>query len=464
MKILFVKPTSHTDSITPPLGLGYLATALRPEHEVDIIDGPKVGLNPRKFARILAESKPDMVGFNVVSMDIYTAAVYLKVVREILPEAVTVVGGPHPSGEPEDTFYSYAPDLDYAFVGEAEKGIRVLADILERERRPSDDDLKAVPGLVWKRGHRLFSNPIYRERDLDLLGFAAWDLIDPRTYPHAPHAAFAKAFPVANISVTRGCPFECEFCAARKIQGRKIRRRSIGHVMEEIELLVNRFGTREIHIVDDNFTYKRDYALEFCEKLSRKFKDVSWTCPNGVRLDSLDEELLGAMKRSGCYAIAVGIESGTQAILDRVKKKQTIELVRQRVNMINDAGMIAVGFFGFGFHGETVEEMKNTINFSLSLPLSRAQYMFFHPMPGTDLYHKILKEHPEKLRDVYSTLGKVAYVEDGISESQLRWLHRGAFLRFYTRPRQFAQLITSMRSPSHAYYIVKRVLRWMINN
>ncbi len=461
MKVLLIKPTSHTDGITPPLGLGYLATALRPAHEVKIIDGPKVYLNRRKLARILDTFKPDMVGFSVISLDLYLTASYLKLVREVVPDAITVVGGPHPSADTEDTFYNYIPDLDYAFVGEAEKGLRMLADFLEGGE-PGEEELKSVPGLVWKEGVEFHKNPPFREADLDTLGFVAWDLMDPRTYPPAPHSAFARAFPVAPISATRGCPFECRFCAAGKIHGKKIRRRSLPHLIEEAELLVKKYGMKELHIVDDNFTFDRDYVLEFCEQLARRFPQLSWTCANGVRLDTLDKELLIAMRRSGCYALAVGIESGSQEILDQVKKKLTIEKVLEKVQLIHDTGIKVIGFFLFGFPGETIEDMHNTLRFSMQLPLTRAQYMFFHPFPGTYYYHSTMRDHPERLRALHSSFEKIAYIEENMTASQMRWMHRFAFLRFYLRPRQLFELVTSIRSPGHAYHIMQRILRWMV--
>jgi len=461
MKILLVKPTSHTDGITPPLGLGYLATALRVAHDVMIVDGPLIHLNAPKLERILNEYKPDMVGFNLISLDLYLTATYLRLIRETLPEAVTVVGGPHPSGEPEDTFYNYIPDLDYAFVGEGEKGLPMLADLLD-SGRPSAKDLKTVPGLVYRDGVEFVKNPPYIEQDMDSLGFPAWDLMNPRSYPPAPHAGFARLFPVANMSATRGCPFDCEFCAARNIQGRKIRRRSIAHLMEEISLLVNRYGVKELHVVDDNFTFGRDYILEFCEQLSRRFPHLAWTCANGVRLDTLDPELLSIMKKSGCYTLAVGIESASQNVLDRARKKQTVELVRERVRMIHNSGIEVVGFFVLGFPGETIEEMESTINLSVELPLTRSQYMLFHPMPGTDIYRRIARDHPERLRAVYSSFEKLAYIEKGMSESTLKWMHKKAFLRFYLRPRQLYKLVSAVRNPMHAYYISKRIIRWMV--
>ncbi len=460
MRILLVKPTRDTDGITPPLGLGYLATALRPKHEVKIIDGPKQRLNSPKFERILKDYRPEIVGFSIIAQDLYLAADYLRQVRELLPEVVTVAGGAQPSSEPEDTFYTLSPHLRYLFVSEAEKGLPMLADRLESD--PENIDPGSIPGLFWKEGNKFRSNPVHHEHDLDSLGFPAWNLMDPRTYPPAPHAAFARRFPVATIITSRGCPYGCEFCAARKIQGRAIRRRSVDDVIAEIDLLVKNYGVKEIHIIDDNFTFDRDYVMDFCRKVASKFPGLSWACPNGVRFDTLDGELLENMARSGCYALALGIESGTQEVLDKARKKLTVQSVREKVKLINRAGIFAIGFFILGFPGETMQQMEETVNLSMKLPLARAQYMFYHPIPGTEIYRRLLREHPENFRSPYSSFEKVAYLDDGIDERKFKRLQRSAFLRFYLRPRQFAHLLASIRGPSHAYFIMKRITRWMV--
>lgn len=465
MKVLLIKPTKSTDAITPPLGLGYLATRIRSRHEVRILDAPLVRLNERKFMRILREFQPDVVGTQMLTMDIVYAWRYLWLAKKINPDCVTVAGGPQPSGEPDGTMHWFGATLDYAFVGEAEEGFDQLLQLLEDDRHnPSLKDLQEVPALVWRDDKHIRVNPLKRVRDLDALGFPAWDLMNPRAYPPSPHAAYARAFPVGCITATRGCPYDCDFCAAGVMQGKKVRRRSVAHVIEEIDLLVNHYGMREIHFVDDNFTYHRDYVLEFCEEKMKRFPKLPWTCPNGVRLDTLDPELLSVMKKAGCYVLAMGIESGSQRVLDLVYKRQTIELVREKVEQIRRAGIEAVGFFMLGFPGERIEDMKETVNFSLSLPLVRAHYMFFHPIPGTPSYKRLLNTCPECFRKVQSSLEMIAYVDKGLTKRQLKYAQREAFLRFYLRPRQFCALFTRIRHPAQVYYIAKRILRWMVFN
>ena len=173
--------------------------------------------------------------------------------------------------------------------------------------------------------------PIFVET-LDEFGMPSWDLLRPDTYPLAPHGGFFKNYPIAPIIITRGCPFSCTYCAGHLISGKKIRHRSIDKVIEEIKVLYYQYGIREIHIEDDNFTFYHDLVYEFCRKLKENHLNISWTCPNGIRLDSLTKELLMAMKGAGLYGISVGVESGSDKILKDMRKSLTKEKIREKLN------------------------------------------------------------------------------------------------------------------------------------
>ncbi len=161
----------------------------------------------------------------------------------------------------------------------------------------------------------------------------------------APHGAFFKQYPVAPIITSRGCPFHCTFCGGHIISGRKIRQRSIKNVMSEIELLYRDYGVREIHIEDDNFTFRKDYVLEFCNHMRSKFPNLTWTCPNGVRIDTLDEEMVEAMRSSGCYALSIGIESGSDKILKLMKKSLNIQKIAEKIEMLKKFDIDINAFF-----------------------------------------------------------------------------------------------------------------------
>ena len=234
MKVLLLKPFSESHYVVPPLGLGYLVTALRKAgHTARAIQCTKDNITFDKLAEVVQAENPDVVGFQIVSCDLEATRRSAEIVRQILPKALILAGGAHPSGNPEDTM-TFLPMVDFAFRGEAEGSLVQFLDDYQQNGKHYEQ----IPGLIWRENGSVRSNPPVFVEDLDTLGFVAWDQIRPETYPQAPHGAFFDRFPISPIITTRGCPYGCTFCAARTVAGRKIRYHSIGHVLKEIEAAV----------------------------------------------------------------------------------------------------------------------------------------------------------------------------------------------------------------------------------
>ncbi len=459
MKVLLVKPHNLSDHIQPSLGLGYLATAIRKRHEVAILDCIKENIPVERLESILRRNPPDVLGLQCYTFDLQFVLKALEAAKRVRRGMVTVVGGPHPSALPEDLFRTAGENLDFAFVGEAETGLPLLLDGLQ----DGQADYRAIPGLVWRDNGRIRSKlPAFPE-DLDALGMPAWDIIRPETYPESQHGAFYRQFPIAPVMVTRGCPYPCTFCAGHVVSGRKIRRRSAGHVLGEIQYLYREFGIREFHIVDDNFTQDRAYAKALLRQLKAANLGMSWAVPNGVRMDTLDEELLGLMKDTGLYLISLGIESGSDRMLKLMRKGMTKDGIRASVQMIRRAGVDMAGFFILGYPGETVGTIRETIRFSAGLPLKRANYFTYLPFPGSESFRML--QAGGKLKDVDWThfyFMNAAYVPEGLTRKALKRWQRLAFLRFYMRPGILAYQLRSIRSLRHLYYLAKRFFHWIV--
>jgi radical SAM superfamily enzyme YgiQ (UPF0313 family) len=492
LKVLLIKPYSRADEMIPPLGLGYLATAIRNHHEVEIIDGLKEKLTPDKFRQMLIAKTPDICCFQVFTFQIPIVAEYLTMGRQILPGVKFILGGPHPSASPDDIFTLF-PEADYAFKGEAELGLAQLLDLLATEQT-NELNLTAVPGLIWinadktaeeknadKTAEKLnrfsilkrdnFANNqtiVNRQNfhcDLDGLGLPAWDLLAPDTYPIAPHGAFFKHYPVAPIIITRGCPFSCTYCSGHLTSGKKIRFRSAADVMTEVKLLYEQYGIREIHIEDDNFTFNRQLVLDFCRALKANNLNISWTCPNGVRLDTLDEELLLTMKDAGLYSLSVGIESGSDKILRDIKKSLTTAVIREKINLIKQCGLEVTGFFIIGYPTETKDDILATIKFACELPLKRASFALFKPFPGTEITNTLIargeispKNHTDWAKYI---LADAVYAPPGFTTAQMKQLRRRAILSFYLRPKIMWQFISEIKNLKHLKLIIKRAISWL---
>jgi radical SAM superfamily enzyme YgiQ (UPF0313 family) len=455
MRVLLVKPYSHFPTRIPHLGLGYLATALRQaKHTPLIADCTRERINGRGLVRLARESAAEVIGISMFSADLPVVADLIPQLRRALPDARLILGGPHPTALPCDTLRQL-PEVDYIVAGEAELSLPRLLEQLASG--PVDGD--SIPGLAWRESGQIRTSLPRWETDLDSLGFPAWDLLGPELYRIAPHGAFVRQMPVAPIITTRGCPYPCTFCAARVISGVPLRARSIGHVLDEIDLLIRRHGIREIHIEDDNFTARRNYVLEFCEGVSRRFPGLSWCCPNGVRLDTLDAELLAAMRRSGCYSLSLGIESGCDPMLKTIQKKLETAQVREKVELIHSVGLKTTGFFIIGLPDESEEQIRQTVRFARSLPLDHAQFSVFLPLPGTvhfDSYVQKVGLEAVPWKNFYTT--DPVQWPGGIPIARLRRLQRRAFFAFYFRPRVVLNILRKLRGPRHFWHLLRRAI------
>lgn len=459
MKILLVVPMSNTDYIVPPLGLGYLATALRKEKfEIQILDCIKRKISFEKFKVIIKEGDFNVVGIQTFSCDLFIVQRLIDIVKGVNPSILTIVGGAHPSGVGTKIFDDLR-NLDFGFKGEAEIGLPLLL------KKIGDSKLENIPGLIWKSGsHRICNSSLFVE-DLDSFGFPSWDLINPQTYQHAPQGVFLRTPPVTPISTSRGCPFECTYCAGKTITGAKIRKHSMEYIMEEIELLYHHYGIRELHIVDDTFTQFRDRVVSFCNLLLEKNLKISFTFPNGVRLDTLDGELLSLMKKAGCYSMIVGIESGSQRILDHMKKRLKLEKIEEKISLIHKAGIEVRGFFILGYPTETKNDILATIKFAKKLKLTAVHFSNFLPLPGTEIAEELLKDGKiEKIDWSKLFYSKVPFSPSGISINELKKFQRKAYLTFYLRPIVLIRLFSQIKSFHHFWSIIKRFKNYLFSN
>ncbi len=455
MRILLVVPNSDTHYRVPPIGLGYIATAVSErDHEVSIYDGLKLRADAARLLEHVKAYKPHLVGIQVFSCDIPCVNEYLRAIKTYDPKIVTILGGAHPSGAPEDTL-TIMPLADYAIAGEGEAGLSLLAKRLEKGDKRRDD----IPGLIYKEGDETRYNPVNFQPNLDSLGFPRWDLIDPRSYPRIPQGVFYLKSPIAPISTTRGCPYPCTFCAGRTLMGKKIRAHSAEHVLEEIAMLVKDYGIRELHIVDDTFTTLRERAIRICQGIIDAGYDLAITFPNGVRLNTLDEELLSVLKKAGCYSMILGIESGSQRILDQMKKRLTVELIKEKVKLIDSFGIRTAGFFIIGYPSESEQDIHETIEFARKLPLKSAHFSNFLPLPGAEATEELKKAGIIEKID-YSKLfySKISYTPRRISSKRLKQLQRKAYFRFYFRHKVFIDMLRQVRSFEHLLQLAKRFI------
>lgn len=443
MKIALVNPPKKKERAVeaqPPLGLGYLASSVEKIANIEIIDAIRDNLSPGNLIKELIDKKFDVIGFQVFTFDFNVVKGIIKELRKDCSKSILIVGGPHPSLDPINT--SEKIGADYVFVGESEMIFPIFINNLKKGVRN--------PKIIF---------PPHPVENLDDYG-PSWDLFYLKKYPVAPHNLFYKQSPIFPIITSRGCPFRCTYCGAHNIFGHRIRRHSVDFVIKQIDFLVKKYGAKEIHIEDDNFTMDKEFVKKFCNELMKRDYGIAWTCPNGVRIDTLDKELLNSMKKSGLYSLCVGIETGSDRIRKLMKKNLNSKVIEEKIKLISECGIEIMGFFMIGYPEETVEEINRTINFACKLDIQRASFNIVKPFPGTEIYNQLISkgELKEIEYDNFSP-DEVVYSSNEFTSNELKKLRKKALIKFYLRPKIALGLLWRIRSLQNFKNVLTRIFR-----
>lgn len=435
MDVLLIKPNKGyflgADTFFP-MGLMYLAVATsRAGYDVHIADCDKNGWTLNDLSNFIKENNPQCIGINMFSNYLLVARDYLNMIKEVAPEIKTIVGGPHPSAAPKQTM-NYLKNADYAMVGEGEVGFPMIVNhILKGAHK-----LEEIPGLIWRKDNEIMVNPQTFTNDLDRFHPDIWNFINMTEYQKK---GYNVGLDTAAVFSTRGCPFDCTFCSANTIVGKKFRVRSLDNIISELRYLKDHYNVKNVILPDDNFTLNRNFVKSFCESILRENLHFKFLFTNGIRLDSLDEEILSLMLKAGIHkSVAIGVESGSDKILKLMKKSLSVAEIREKVLLMKKSGFRPIGYFIIGFPGETKETIMETINLSLELPFYRAQFNTYKPYPGCPSYKDLVKsgEIDEDTYDFDSLrTDLIPYVPKGMTLDEIRELRNSAFWRFNLRLR-----------------------------
>ncbi len=374
MKVaLIVAPYPLEEFPSPPLGLCYVAAAFDAAGgEVRIFDYLVRQYTPEKLYSELNEFKPDIVGINSVTLNFNQAASILQTAKQFFPDVITIMGGPHVSFDFQDGLVQY-PEIDIMVIGEGEKTIQALLPAI-RDRK----SLHHIKGIAFMENDEVFftgrSDFI---KDLDALPLPARHLLPLSRYQ-------ALDFPVSIIT-SRGCPNQCIFCQGRRMVGNKVRYRSIPRIVDEIEQFMD-YGFTRFNIADDFFTFNTKRVNAFCNEMKSRNLKCHWSA--FARADSVDKNLLETMLDAGCTSVLFGIESGNQEILNRIRKRITLDKIEKAVADCKDVGMDVFGSLIVGLPGETLETLQETHQFVKALDINYG-YHFLAPFPGTTVKDEI---------------------------------------------------------------------------
>jgi radical SAM superfamily enzyme YgiQ (UPF0313 family) len=447
-----------------PLGLAYLASYLRKfgGHEVGMYEPEAQGLGYSDIRDIIIKSDPDIVGLTCSTPN-FSRAMGLAALCRKHSRARIVLGGVHATAIPEFIMQNHADLLDCVVVGEGEETMLELAEAFGR-----GEGLNGIKGIVYMEGDgvvRTEPRPFITE--LDSMPFPARDLIPQHLFMPNTHNARHRSS--ATMLTSRGCPFNCTFCAARLVSGKRYRTHSPEYVLEEMQMLKRDYGVRQILITDDTFTINRARLVKICEGMISRRLNLSWFCFSQV--NTVNRETLSLMKKAGCYNIGFGVESADEEILKAMGKKIKPSEAIKVVQTANDLGMKTQAFYIFGSPGEGREQMLKTIALSKKVNSTLAFFNMLVPYPGTRDFDFFFSGIP--LKDIdwenFVAIGEKCVLSKNtkVSSGEIERLIAQANLRYYFHPGRALNLLRHIRT-SHelsnhligGLSFLKQIFRW----
>jgi anaerobic magnesium-protoporphyrin IX monomethyl ester cyclase len=414
---------SHPHPPFPPLSLGYLAAVLeKNQYEVDVIDCQTLRFTHEEFRNEISKRQPDIVGITSDTLMHKTALQIAKIAKEVCPKCLTVLGGHHVTFEDEKALQECA-SLDIVVRKEGEYTLLELA-----ERVEAGKDYYDVLGITCRKDGKIVKNPDrpYIE-NLDELPFPArhfWPIECLQKYGTV----------VFNLVTSRGCSYWCSFCIEVRQHGRKYRVRSSKNVVDELEFLHNTYGAEYFSFVDATFTIDQARIEELCEEIRNRKLKIKWVC--GTRVDMVTKELLLKMREAGCVSVWFGVESGTQNVLDDMRKGISLAQTIRAFKWTKEAGLKPDPNVVLGFPGETKKTAWETIKFVERLdPDYMACYTIATPYPGTPLYDFVKENGWLKVTD-FDKYDRVTPIFETpwLSMKELKEIREQAFQHFYLRP------------------------------
>lgn len=391
-----------------PLGLAYIAAVLLKDgHEVCVIDAQgeapntsicdgdlvTFGLPWESIGERVQKFSPEVVGISCLFSSRFANVLKTaRLVKSIDRDIRVICGGIHPTIMPHEVLKN--SEIDYVAIGEAEQTILDFVD---------GKPYKFIDGFGYVSNDCIHINRKSRFiQDLDSLPFPARHLFPVDEYFKRERLGlleyFEKRFDIHNthrnsVITSRGCPNDCTFCSIHCTWGYKWRPRSPENVVAELKEMRDKYNIKEVSFDDDNLAVNKKRILEICGLMVKERLDLRWDTPNGISVNTLDREVLTAIKKSGCYSLNLAIESGDQHILrDVMHKSVNLEKAKVVIKICKDVGIRTFAYFVLGMPGETLETMQHSLDFAKNVPLDEIGITIATPFPSTKLYDECLNE------------------------------------------------------------------------
>lgn len=412
----------------PPMDLMYLAAIAEGcGYEAKIKDYSLGG----DLVNDLREFRPDYLVANIATPTFVSDMAAVKLAKETLPNLCTIVKGAPFLTYNTNTIYEN-PYIDYVIIGEAEL---TLKDILEGT--PNEEIL----GICYRENFQ----PVKNEKrpfieNLDILPFPARHLVDNSIYIRPDNGKVQ-----AVIKVSRGCPYHCFFCLATPVSGSKVRMRSAENIIAEIRECVEKYNIRNFVFWSDIFNIDRDWTIDLCKKIIESDLRITWS--SNTRANTMDDEMASMMYKAGCRLVSIGVESGSQKMLDNIGKRITLNDIRETVKILKKNRIKIYNYFVIGLPWETEETVEETIKFAIELDSNFISFYTATPLPGTKFFnYAMINKLTEGNLDFRSAYYEPVVRSHTLSKERIFELHKQAVKRFYLRPQFIIKTLLSLRS------------------
>ncbi len=412
----------------PPQDLMYLAAvAEKVGLEAKIEDYSQGG----DYEKDLKEFNPDYLVINIATPTLEHDLDAVKKAKEICPNVTTIAKGA--------AFLTLGmaileehKDLDIGILGEAEE---TLKEILEGKTYSDILGIYYRDDLLIK-----FNGPRPFIEDLDSIPFPARHLVDNSIYRRPDNNKVQ-----ATIKVSRGCPFHCFFCLATPVSGAKVRRRSVENIMAEIKECVEKYNITNFLFWSDIFNLDKKWVYDLCQAIIDSGLKITWSA--NTRADTADYDMAKKMYESGCRLVSIGVESGSQYMLDKMGKKITLDDIRRTVKIFKKAKIRIYNYFVIGLPWESEETVEDTIRFAIELDSDFISFYTATPLPGST-YYNYAKEHNlfDKDTSFESAYFYPAVNTHHLTKDRVFELHKSAIRRFYLRPMYILRMLSRIRS------------------
>ncbi|MBM3712597.1 MAG: radical SAM protein [Actinobacteria bacterium] len=408
---------------------------------------------------VLKREKPDVLGITSMTPQAESARILARIARDINPEITVIQGGIHASLLPDEVL-TKSP-IDIVALTEFDLHIAPLIDYIRRGL-----PLEEIPNIAFKN-RRGEIKKTEKAAPLQVLDGASFPVREIHTVGENKPTIPA----LMPMITSRGCPYNCSFCARLSLWGHRVRYRSAENVVEEIEMLYKKYRARNFIFEDDTFTLNKPRLIRIFELLREKRLDVSWECQTKVNV--VNEELIKLLKDNGCTRISIGAESGNQKILDSINKKQTIQQIKNASRIIREAGINLSPFFMIGYPNENAQTIEDTFNLIKEIDCYTAHVYPLIPMPGSRMYEdlkakgtinedrwffypfwnvNIFKRDHLTSKEVYDKFVEIRkYVDTK---------RRNAIKKYSRNPRYiFRRIYENLYSPKQLLYLAKRFFK-----